>query len=76
MENIKKEEFHVTLFKTFKDHQNLIISPLSIYVALSMTAVGAGGKTLSQFLNLLDSESLDALIEKNNRIQKTLKDAP
>ncbi len=42
-------DFAVRLFKeSFKDNKNTLISPLSVLVALSMTANGAEGETLSQ----------------------------
>ena len=36
--------------------ENLIISPLSIYQALSLAANGANGQTLSEMLDLLQSD--------------------
>ena len=48
-----------------KNGENLIISPLSIFQALSLTANGANGKTLSEMLDLLQSDSIDKLNELN-----------
>ena len=62
--------FQSTLFNRMnkgKKGENLIISPLSIFQALSLAANGANGKTLSEMLELLQSESLDELNELNYR---------
>ncbi|CAO2162427.1 unnamed protein product [Urochloa humidicola] len=42
---------------------NLVFSPLSIYVALALVAVGADGKTLDEFLALLGAASREELAE-------------
>ncbi|MBR3967646.1 MAG: serpin family protein [Clostridia bacterium] len=57
------EEFSKAITKSAFDHfgqaigdkkeDNVLISPLSIYIALAMTACGAGGETLSQMENVL-----------------------
>ena len=47
---------------------NLIISPLSIFQALSLAANGANKQTLSEMLDLLQSDSLDELNELNYQI--------
>ena len=60
--------FQSTLFNRMnkeKTGENLIISPLSIFQALSLAANGANGKTLSEMLDLLQSDSLDELNELN-----------
>ena len=60
--------FQSTLFNRInkeKTGENLIISPLSIFQALSLAANGANGKTLSEMLDLLQSDSLDELNELN-----------
>ena len=60
--------FQSTLFNRMnkeKTGENLIISPLSIFQSLSLTANGANGKTLSEMLDLLKSDSLDELNELN-----------
>ena len=47
-------DFAVRLFKaTMKDGENTLISPLSVLVALSMTANGADHETLTQMQNVL-----------------------
>ena len=48
--------------------ENLIISPLSIYQALSLAANGANGETLSEMLDLLQSDSLEELNDRNIQI--------
>ncbi|KAG6598396.1 Serpin-ZX, partial [Cucurbita argyrosperma subsp. sororia] len=40
---------------------NVVISPLSIYVLLSLVAAGSKGPTLDQFLSFLKSNSIDNL---------------
>ena len=60
--------FQSTLFNRMnkeKTGENLIISPLSIFQALSLAANGANGNTLSEMLDLLQSDSLDELNELN-----------
>ena len=60
--------FQATLFNRMnkeKNGENLIISPLSIFQALSLAANGANGKTLSEMLDLLQTDSLDELNELN-----------
>lgn len=53
---------------------NLLISPLSIWLALSMTANGAKGETLSQMETLLGSDiKLDELNEYLNSYTASLK---
>ena len=54
--------------------ENLIISPLSIYQALSLTANGAKKDTLSEMLELLEASSLDELNQMNYKILSILKE--
>ena len=68
--------FQATLFNRMnkeKIGENLIISPLSIFQALSLAANGANGKTLSEMLELLQSDSLDELNELNYQFISTFK---
>jgi serpin B len=44
-------------------HSNLVFSPLSIYAALALTAAGARGVTLQEFLDVLGARSRDELAE-------------
>ena len=57
-----------------KTGENLIISPLSIFQALSLTANGAKEDTLSEMLDLLEASSLDELNEMNYKILSIIKD--
>ena len=63
--------FHSALFNRLnkeKEGENLIISPLSIFQALSLAANGASGKTLSEMLDILEYNSLEELNEINLEI--------
>jgi len=63
--------FQATLFNKInkeKEGENLIISPLSIFQALSLAANGANGQTLSEMLDILENESLEELNEINLEI--------
>ena len=51
-----------------KTGENLIISPLSIFQALSLAANGAKGDTLSEMIDLLESPSIDDLNQINYEI--------
>ena len=57
-----------------KNGENLIISPLSIFQVLSLTANGAKGKTQKEMLGLLESNTIDSLNEINYNILSTFKD--
>ena len=69
--------FQISLFnelnKKSKDN-NLIISPLSIFQALSLTTNGAKDETQIEFLNLLDNKSLEEINLINSNILSLLKD--
>ena len=54
--------------------ENLIISPLSIFQALSLAANGAKGETQSEMLELLESESIDELNKINFQIISLIKE--
>ena len=54
--------------------ENLIISPLSIFQALSLAANGAKGKTQSEMLELLESENIDELNKLNFQIISLIKE--
>ena len=51
-----------------KAGENLIISPLSIFQALSLAANGAKEDTLSEMIDLLESPSIDDLNQINYEI--------
>ena len=56
-----------------KKGENLIISPLSVFQALSLTANGAQGQTLKEMLELLHIDSLDDLNKINEEIISVIK---
>lgn len=59
-------DFDIELFKnSIKKGENSLISPLSVYLALSMTANGGEGNTLSEFESVLGKYNID--IEDINR---------
>ena len=60
--------------KTNKRGKNLIISPLSIFQALSLLANGAKENTLSEMLDLLGSNTIEELNEINYKIISMFKD--
>lgn len=69
--------FQTSLFSQMNNNyknKNLIISPFSIYQALSLTANGARTKTLGEILSVLQSDSLDSLNEINLEIINIFKD--
>ena len=51
--NDAASDFAVKLFKGCYDNGNTLISPLSVFTALSMTANGADGETLNQMQEVL-----------------------
>ena len=69
--------FQSTLFNKMnkeKEGENLIISPLSIFQALSLAANGAKAKTQSEMLDLLQTDSIDKLNEVNYKILDAFKE--
>ena len=68
--------FQATIFSRMnkeKKGENLIISPLSIFQALSLAANGAKEKTQSEMLEVLQSETIDELNELNYKILSEFK---
>jgi len=65
IENIPS--FELNLFKSLvsgnKDG-NVVFSPLSIYIALSLTANGAVGTTQREMLDLLQASGINSLIKR------------
>jgi serpin B len=57
-----------------KNGENLIISPLSIFQVLSLTANGAKGETQSEMIELLQGNSIEELNEINYKIISVIKD--
>ena len=49
--------------------ENVLISPLSIFVILSLTANGANGQTKDEFLKGLSYETIEEVNEINKKIQ-------
>ena len=69
--------FQSTIFNKMSketEEENLIISPLSIFQALSLCANGANGQTLQEMLELLQSESIDDLNQINYKILSAFKE--
>jgi serpin B len=52
-------EFAVNLLKNTYDGDNTVVSPVSAYLALAMTANGAGGLTLREFERVLGASLSD-----------------
>ena len=69
--------FQATLFNKMnkeKIGENLIISPLSIFQALSLAANGAREETQSEMLDLLQSDTIEELNKINYKIISLFKD--
>ena len=69
--------FQSTLFNRInkgRNGENLIISPLSIFQALSLAANGAKGQTQSEMLELLQYDTLDALNQVNFEILSVIEE--
>ena len=64
------KDFANKIFQETQQKDNYVVSPLSIYVALSMASNGCEGSTLSEFGNLLCGESFDQ--DKLNAYNKAL----
>ncbi len=69
-------EFSLNFFKKAIEgnQSNVCVSPLSLSMALSMTANGAKGETLEEILDVLgfDGQNMDAVNTFNNRLVKDL----
>ena len=69
--------FQTSLFKEINNEyikQNLLISPLSAYQVLSLTANGAKGETLEQILLALENTDIEEVNTVNKLILNTQKD--
>lgn len=69
--------FQTTLFKEVNKEykkQNLLISPLSAYQVLGLTANGAKGETLDQMLSALENVNLEEVNTVNKLILNVQKD--
>ena len=64
----------MNIFKelALNDDNNVIISPLSIYQALSLTSNGARSSTLKGMLDTLGSSSIESLNRRNIEIIKAI----
>ena len=68
--------FQSTLFNRLAketEGENMIISPLSIFQALSLCSNGANGQTLQEMLELLQIDSIDELNNINYKILSAIK---
>ena len=68
--------FQSTLFKEINSKykgKNLVISPLSIFQVLSLTANGASGTTQKEMLKVLEVENIETLNKINYEILERLK---
>ena len=75
--NFSNCSFQSTIFNRMNQNKigkNLIISPLSIFQALSLTANGARKETLSEMLDVLQYENIDDLNKVNLQILSIVKD--
>ena len=75
--NFSNCSFQTTIFNRMnkeKFGENLIISPLSIFQALSLAANGAKKETLSEMLDVLQYENIDELNKINFEILSIVKD--
>jgi serine protease inhibitor len=64
--------FFKEMNKKYKN-ENLIVSPLSAYQVLGLTANGAKGKTLKEMLTALGNKNLEELNKINTNILKLTK---
>ena len=69
-----KCSFQISLFKKINQkNENLILSPLSIFLALSLVTNGANGETQIELLNLLDNLGMEEINELNLKILNQIK---
>jgi len=69
--------FQISLFNKINSkykENNLIISPLSIFQALSLTTNGANGETQKELLKLLDNKEMEEINMINTKILSKIKD--
>ena len=70
-----KCSFQIELFKKINQkNKNLILSPLSIFLALSLVTNGADGETQKQLLNALDDLGMEEVNELNFKILTQMKE--
>ena len=69
--------FQISLFNKINSkykENNLIISPLSIFQAISLVANGANGETQKELLKLLDNKEMEEINMINTKILSKLKE--
>ena len=69
--------FQISLFNKINSkykENNLIISPLSIFQAISLVTNGANGETQKELLKLLDNKEMEEISMINSKILKKLKE--
>ena len=69
--------FQISLFNKINSkykENNLIISPLSIFQAISLVTNGANGETQKELLKLLDNKEMEEINMINSKILKKLKE--
>ena len=74
--SIIESSFQVSFFKEMNKkyiNQNLIVSPLSAYQVLGLTANGAKGRTLKEMISVLGNKDLEELNKINAEILKLTK---
>ncbi|KAL4435122.1 hypothetical protein ABPG74_003615 [Tetrahymena malaccensis] len=60
------------LYQKLAKSQNLVFSPASIYLALTMVALGSKDKTLEEFKNLLNFNDVNQLAKSTSSLLKIL----
>ena len=69
--------FQISLFNKINSkykENNLIISPLSIFQAISLVTNGANGETQKELLKLLDNKEIEEINMINSKVLKILKE--
>ena len=69
--------FQITLFNKLNSkykENNLIISPLSIFQAISLVTNGANGETQKELLKLLDNKEMEEINMINSKILEKIKE--
>ena len=75
VESIKKHNFQIEIFKEINKNKigrNIMISPLSIYHILSLTANGSANQTMVEMLQVLGHINKMELNKENNSISGTI----
>ena len=75
VESIKKHNFQIEIFKEINKNKigkNIMVSPLSIYHILSLTANGSANQTMVEMLQTLGHVNKIELNKENNTISNIL----